>query len=48
MAEPKHAKQDDHPQIPGLSAMAGFAMFLFVALLSLVLFLQAKFGTPGP
>lgn len=40
-------KSDDHPQAPGLSAMAGFAVFLFVALLGLVLFLQMKFGTPG-
>lgn len=40
-------KTDDHPQAPGLSAMAFFALFLFVALLSLVLVLQAKFGTPG-
>ncbi|MFO7565820.1 MAG: hypothetical protein R6X02_24475 [Enhygromyxa sp.] len=39
-------KSDDHPQAPGLSAMAWFAVFLFVALISLVVFLQLKFGTP--
>ena len=39
-------KHDDHPQVPGLSAMGYFALFLFVTLLSLVLFLQFKFGTP--
>lgn len=43
MAEQKH---DDHPQAPGLSAMGYFAMFLAVVLMSLVLFLQFKFGTP--
>jgi hypothetical protein len=41
-------KHDDHPQAPGLNAMAGFAIFLLVALMSLVLFLQFKFGTPLP
>lgn len=40
-------KSDNHPAAPGLSAMAGFAVFLFVALLALVLFLQFKFGTPA-
>lgn len=44
MAE--HKSSDDHPQAPGLSAMAWFAVFLFVTLLALVLFLQLKFGTP--
>jgi hypothetical protein len=44
MATPKH---EDHPQTPGLPAMAWFAVFLAVSLLSLVLFLQMKFGTPG-
>jgi hypothetical protein len=39
-------KNDDHPQAPGLAAMGWFAIFLFVTLLSLVLFLQFKFGTP--
>jgi hypothetical protein len=40
-------KNDDHPQAPGLSAMAYFAVFLLVSLLGIVLFLQMKFGTPG-
>jgi hypothetical protein len=40
-------KSEDHPQAPGLSAMAWFAVFLFVSLLGLVLFLQMKFGTPS-
>jgi len=40
-------KSDDHPQAPGLSAMAWFAVFLFVSLMAIVLFLQTKFGTPG-
>ena len=44
MAE--HKKDDDHPQAPGLTSMAYFALFLFVTLMSLVLFLQFKFGTP--
>jgi hypothetical protein len=44
MAE--HKKNDDHPQAPGLTAMAWFAIFLLVSLLSIVLFLQLKFGTP--
>ena len=44
MAEHKQ----DHPSAPGLPAMAWFAVFLAVALLGLVLFLQFKFGTPGP
>lgn len=39
-------KQDNHPEAPGLSAMGWFAVFLFVSLMSLVLFLQMKFGTP--
>jgi hypothetical protein len=39
-------KNEDHPQAPGTMAMAWFAVFLFVALLSLVLFLHTKFGTP--
>lgn len=40
-------KQDnDHPEAPGLAAMGWFAVFLLVALMSLVLFLQTKFGTP--
>jgi hypothetical protein len=39
-------KKDDHPPIPGTMAMAGFAVFLFVTLLSLVLFLHTKFGVP--
>ena len=40
-------KQDnDHPQAPGLAAMGWFAVFLLVSLMSLVLFLQFKFGTP--
>jgi hypothetical protein len=45
MAEQKH---QDHPEAPGLSAMGWFAVFLFVVLMSLVLFLQFKFGTPTP
>ncbi|WP_255215745.1 hypothetical protein [Pseudenhygromyxa sp. WMMC2535] len=40
-------KQEDHPQVPGLTAMAWFALILFVSLIGLVLFLQFKFGTPG-
>ena len=40
-------KRDDHPQAPGLSAMAWFAVFLGVTLLTLVIFLQIKFGGPG-
>ena len=40
-------KNDDHPQVPGLSAMAWFAVFLAVTLLTLVIFLQTKFGAPG-
>jgi hypothetical protein len=40
-------KSEDHPQAPGLTAMAWFAVFLFVSLLGLVLFLQMKFGTPS-
>jgi hypothetical protein len=43
MAEHKH---DDHPSAPGLAAMGWFAIFLFVVLMALVLFLQFKFGTP--
>jgi hypothetical protein len=43
MAEHKH---DDHPQAPGLAAMGWFAIFLFVVLMALVLFLQFKFGAP--
>lgn len=43
MAEQKHS---DQPEAPGLPAMAGFAVFLFVTLLPLVLFLHFKFGTP--
>lgn len=39
-------KQGDHPEPPSLAAMSWFAVFLFVSLLSLVLFLQFKFGTP--
>lgn len=45
MGEQKH---DDHPQAPGLNAMAGFALFLLVTLMALVVFLQLKFGTPTP
>ncbi|WP_181233367.1 hypothetical protein [Enhygromyxa salina] len=45
MATPK---QDDHHEIPSLSSMAYFAVFLAVSLLGLVLFLQFKFGTPTP
>ena len=41
-------KSDDHPQAPGLSAMAWFAVFLAVSLMAIVLILQTKFGTPGP
>ena len=41
-------KSDDHPQAPGLSAMAWFAVFLCVSLLGLVIVLQMKFGTPSP
>jgi hypothetical protein len=40
-------RSDDHPEAPGLSAMAWFAVFLFVVLTSLVIFLQLKFGTPA-
>lgn len=43
MGENKH---DDHPQVPGLNAMAGFAVFLLISLMAIVLFLQFKFGTP--
>jgi hypothetical protein len=43
MADHEH---DDHPQAPGLTTMGWFAVFLFVALMSIVLFLQFKFGTP--
>jgi hypothetical protein len=43
MAEHKH---DDQPQAPGLAAMGWFAIFLFTVLMSLVLFLQFKFGAP--
>lgn len=39
--------KDDQPQAPGLTAMAYFALFLFVSLIGLVLFLQSNFGTPG-
>ena len=39
--------EDNHPQVPGLSAMGWFALFLFISLLSLVLTLQFKFGTPA-
>jgi len=39
-------KQDNHPEAPGLTTMGWFAIFLFVSLLGLVLFLQFKFGTP--
>lgn len=39
-------KNDDHPPIPGTTAMAGFAIFLFVTLMSLVVFLHIKFGAP--
>jgi hypothetical protein len=41
-------KQEDHPQAPGLTAMAYFAVFLAVSLMGLVLFLHFKFGTPVP
>jgi len=44
MAEQK--KHDDHPQIPVLSAMGYFAVFLAVSLLGIVLFLQFKYGAP--
>lgn len=39
-------QNQDHPEAPGLSAMGYFAIFLFVTLMGLVLFLQFKFGTP--
>ena len=45
MAKPK---QEDHHEIPSLASMGWFAAFLAVILLSLVLFLQYKFGTPPP
>ena len=35
-------------QIPSTASMAWFAVFLGIVLLSLVLFLQFKFGTPAP
>ena len=41
-------KQADHPEAPGLNAMAYFAVFLFVTFIGLVLFLQFKFGAPTP
>ncbi len=41
-----HDKQGDHPEPPGLAAMGWFAVFLLVSLMSLVLFLQFKFGAP--
>jgi hypothetical protein len=40
-------QNQDHPEAPGLNAMAYFALFLFVTLLGLVLFLQFKFGAPA-
>ena len=40
-------KNNDHPEAPGLTSMAYFAVFLFVSLISIVLFLQFKFGTPA-
>lgn len=40
-------KRDDTPQAPSLSAMAWFALFLFVSFLGLVLYLHMKFGQPG-
>lgn len=42
------AKQEDHHEIPSLASMAYFAVFLGVVLMSLVLFLHFKFGTPAP
>lgn len=39
-------KSDDHPEAPGLSSMAWFALFLFILLMTIVLTLQTKFGTP--
>ncbi|PRP95458.1 hypothetical protein ENSA5_39230 [Enhygromyxa salina] len=41
-------KYDEHPPIPGLPAMAWFALLLAIALVSLVVFLQIKFGVPTP
>lgn len=45
MAEQKH---DDHPELPGLTAMVVFALILGVALITLTLMLQFKFGNPTP
>jgi|GEM_PF-2404114 len=41
-------KSDNHPEVPGLTTMAGFAVFLAVMLLGLVLFLHFKFGVQAP
>ena len=41
-----HKQDNDHPEAPGLAAMSWFAVFLLVSLMSLVMFLQFKFGTP--
>ena len=46
MADQQKHKHDDHPEAPGLAAMGYFAIFLGIVLMSLVLFLQFKFGTP--
>jgi hypothetical protein len=45
MAEHKH---DDHPKQPGVMDMAWFAVVIFALIFGVVLFLQLKFGTPGP
>ncbi len=37
---------EKHPPIPGTTAMAWFAVFLFVSFVGLTLFLQFKFGNP--
>ena len=39
--------EGDHPSVPGLAAMAWFAVFLGIGMISLVLALHFKFGTPG-
>ena len=43
-----NTNQEDHHEIPSLSSMAWFAVFLAVSLMSLVLFLHFKFGAPTP
>ncbi len=45
MAE--HPSSDNHPQIPGTSSMAWFAVFLAVTFLGLTIFLQLHFGNPA-